>query len=103
MEAKAVKCLEAMVEVKTRLRIATILLHHSHYAVISTKLWSCNFNSQLAKALSIEGDYRAPPPIDVEWLPKSVVDALVDLIVVVFGIPKGLFKVGGKRSRSGMR
>ena len=22
------------------------------------KLWSCNFNSQLANALSIEGDYR---------------------------------------------
>lgn len=25
---------------------------------ISMKLWSCNFNSQLANALSIEGDYR---------------------------------------------
>ncbi|KAH1214532.1 Sister chromatid cohesion protein SCC4 [Glycine max] len=125
---KAVKCLEAIcqsdasffpiVEVKTRLRIATLLLHHSHnvnhakshlersqlllksipscfelkcraYSLlsqcyhlvgaippqkqvlhkglelaasvgyeISMKLWSCNFNSQLANALSIEGDYQ---------------------------------------------
>ncbi|XP_027333799.1 sister chromatid cohesion protein SCC4 isoform X3 [Abrus precatorius] len=125
---KAVKCLEAIcqsqvsffpiVEVKTRLRIATLLLHHSHnvnharshlersqlllksipscfelkcraYSLlsqcyhlvgaiapqkqvlykgleltssagyeISMKLWACNFNSQLANALSIEGDYR---------------------------------------------
>ncbi|KAI9086716.1 hypothetical protein K1719_031310 [Acacia pycnantha] len=121
---KAVKCLEAIcqsqvsffpiVEVKTRLRIATLLLKHSHNVnhakahlersnqivdrilfqigndakdahfttgkalfmgstshgafvfacnkirvnLISMKLWSCNFNSQLANALIIEGDYR---------------------------------------------
>ncbi|KEH26290.1 TPR protein [Medicago truncatula] len=286
--AKAVKCLEAIcqsdvsfypiIEVKTRLRIATILLHHSHnvhhakshlqgcqlllkstqtclelkckvYSLLSQcyhlvgdikyqkkilfeglqlaassagnnefsmKLWSCNFNSQLANALSTEGDYRgsvsaiergyvcaskvpypemqmffstsllhaclmhtddnslvaqainkcneiwesilpdqrrqcpglffynellqifyhmrlcdykkvephvdkldaavkayreqllgdklqlAPPPIDGEWLPKSAVFALVDLIVVVFGRPKGNFKDCGKRIQSGM-
>ncbi|XP_021909801.1 sister chromatid cohesion protein SCC4 [Carica papaya] len=34
----------------------------------------------------------APPPIDGEWLPKSAVYALVDLMVVIFGRPKGLFK-----------
>ncbi|XP_045829878.1 sister chromatid cohesion protein SCC4-like [Trifolium pratense] len=45
----------------------------------------------------------APPPIDGEWLPKSAVYALVDLIVVVFGRPKGLFKECGKRIQSGMR
>jgi MAternally affected uncoordination len=45
----------------------------------------------------------APPPINVEWLPQSAVYALVDLIVVVFGSPKGLFKMCGKRIQSGMR
>ncbi|CAJ1970797.1 unnamed protein product [Sphenostylis stenocarpa] len=45
----------------------------------------------------------APPPIDGEWLPKSAVYALVDLIVVVFGRPKGLFKECAKRIQSGMR
>ncbi|KAL2317341.1 hypothetical protein Fmac_031217 [Flemingia macrophylla] len=44
----------------------------------------------------------APPPIDGEWLPKSAVYALVDLIVVVFGRPKGLFKECTKRIQSGM-
>ncbi|TKY56628.1 MAU2 chromatid cohesion factor-like [Spatholobus suberectus] len=44
----------------------------------------------------------APPPIDGEWLPKSAVYALVDLIVVVFGRPKGLFKECAKRMQSGM-
>ncbi|KAF5954539.1 hypothetical protein HYC85_007395 [Camellia sinensis] len=125
---KAVKCLEAIcqsqvsflpiVEVKTRLRISTLLLKHSHnvnhakshlercqlllksipscfelkcraYSLLSqcyhlvgaipsqkqilnkgltlaassaegfsAKLWFCNFNSQLANALIIEGDYQ---------------------------------------------
>ncbi|XP_027333798.1 sister chromatid cohesion protein SCC4 isoform X2 [Abrus precatorius] len=45
----------------------------------------------------------APPPIDGEWLPKSAVYALVDLIVVIFGRPKGLFKECAKRIQSGMR
>jgi len=45
----------------------------------------------------------APPPIDGEWLPKSAIYALVDLITVVFGRPKGLFKECGKRIQSGMR
>ncbi|XP_019461720.1 PREDICTED: uncharacterized protein LOC109360945 [Lupinus angustifolius] len=44
-----------------------------------------------------------PPPIDGEWLPRSAVYALVDLIVVIFGRPKGLFKECGKRIQSGMR
>lgn len=44
----------------------------------------------------------ASPPIDGEWLPKSAVFALVDLIVVVFGHPKGNFKDCGKRIQSGM-
>ncbi|GFY99476.1 tetratricopeptide repeat (TPR)-like superfamily protein [Actinidia rufa] len=125
---KVVKCLEAIcqsqvsflpiVEVKTRIRIATLLLKHSHnvnhakshlercqlllksipscfelkcraYSLLSqcyhlvgaipsqkqilnkgleltassgegfsAKLWFCNFNSQLANALTIEGDYQ---------------------------------------------
>ncbi|QCE01098.1 MAternally affected uncoordination [Vigna unguiculata] len=46
--------------------------------------------------------HLAPPPIDGEWLPKSAVYALVDLIVVVFGRPKGLFKECAKRIQSGM-
>ncbi|WOG95115.1 hypothetical protein DCAR_0314417 [Daucus carota subsp. sativus] len=102
--SKAVKCLEAICQsssvsflpiviVKTRLRIATLLLKHSHnfrcYSLLSqcyhlvgaipsqkqiltkaltlstassdfaAKLWSCNFNSQLANALIIQGDYQA--------------------------------------------
>ncbi|KAK9279503.1 hypothetical protein L1049_013182 [Liquidambar formosana] len=45
----------------------------------------------------------APPPIDGEWLPKSAVYALVDLMVVVVGRPKGLFKECGKRIQSGLQ
>lgn len=45
----------------------------------------------------------APPPIDGEWLPKSAVYALVDLMVVIFGRPKGLFKECAKRIQSGMQ
>ncbi|KAL0369857.1 UNVERIFIED_CONTAM: Sister chromatid cohesion protein SCC4 [Sesamum angustifolium] len=45
----------------------------------------------------------APPPIDGEWLPKSAVYALVDLMVVVFSRPKGLFKECQKRIQSGLQ
>lgn len=45
----------------------------------------------------------APPPIGGEWLPKSAVYALVDLVIVVFGRPKGLFKECGKRIQSGLQ
>lgn len=44
----------------------------------------------------------APAPIDGEWLPKSAVYSLVDLMVVIFGRPKGLFKECGKRIQSGI-
>jgi MAternally-affected-uncoordination protein len=44
----------------------------------------------------------APPPIDGEWVPKSAVYALVDLMVVVLSRPKGNFKDCGKRIQSGM-
>jgi len=45
----------------------------------------------------------APPPIDGEWLPKSAVYALVELMVVIFGRPKGLFKECRKRIESGLQ
>lgn len=45
----------------------------------------------------------APIPIDGEWLPKSAVYSLVDLMVVIFGRPKGLFKECGKRIQSGLK
>ncbi|KAJ8751443.1 hypothetical protein K2173_016653 [Erythroxylum novogranatense] len=45
----------------------------------------------------------APPPLDGEWLPKSAVYALVDLMVVIFGRPRGLFKECAKRIQSGMQ
>ncbi|XP_010650793.1 sister chromatid cohesion protein SCC4 isoform X2 [Vitis vinifera] len=45
----------------------------------------------------------APPPIDGEWLPKSAVYGLIDLMVVIFGRPKGNFKECGKRIQSGLR
>lgn len=45
----------------------------------------------------------APPPIDGEWLPKSAAYALVDLMVVVFNRPKGLFKECQKRIESGVQ
>lgn len=45
----------------------------------------------------------APPPIDGEWLPKSAIYALIDLMVVIFGRPKGNFKECGKRIQSGLR
>ncbi|KAJ4979109.1 hypothetical protein NE237_009889 [Protea cynaroides] len=44
----------------------------------------------------------APPPIDGEWLPKSALYALVDLMVVMFGRPKGSFKECGRRIQSGL-
>ncbi|XP_057961584.1 sister chromatid cohesion protein SCC4 isoform X2 [Malania oleifera] len=44
----------------------------------------------------------APPPIDGEWLPRSAVNALVDLMVVIVGRPKGLFKECAKRIQSGL-
>ncbi|PQQ05975.1 uncharacterized protein Pyn_15748 [Prunus yedoensis var. nudiflora] len=44
----------------------------------------------------------APPPIDGEWLPKSAVYALVDLMMVASGRPKGNFKECAKRIESGM-
>ncbi|XP_048139998.1 sister chromatid cohesion protein SCC4 isoform X2 [Rhodamnia argentea] len=45
----------------------------------------------------------APSPMNGEWLPRSAVYALVDLMVVVSGRPKGLFKECSKRIKSGMR
>ncbi|KAF6139827.1 hypothetical protein GIB67_009674 [Kingdonia uniflora] len=44
----------------------------------------------------------APAPIDGEWLPKAAIYALVDLMVVIFGRPKGLFKECGRRIQSGV-
>lgn len=41
-------------------------------------------------------------PIDGEWLPKSAIYALVHLMVVISGRPKGLFKECSKRIESGM-
>lgn len=45
----------------------------------------------------------APFPIDGDWLPKSAVYALVDLTVVIFGRPKGLFKECGRRIQTGIQ
>ncbi|XP_057536923.1 sister chromatid cohesion protein SCC4 isoform X1 [Amaranthus tricolor] len=45
----------------------------------------------------------APYPIDGEWLPKSAVYALVDLMFVIFGRPKGHFKECLKRIQSGIQ
>ncbi|MCL7050589.1 hypothetical protein MKW94_028283 [Papaver nudicaule] len=45
----------------------------------------------------------APPPIDGDWLPRSAVYVLVDLLVVISGRPKGLFKECGKRTQSGLQ
>ncbi|KAF6146598.1 hypothetical protein GIB67_008884 [Kingdonia uniflora] len=44
----------------------------------------------------------APAPIDGEWVPKAAIYALVDLMVVIFGRPKGLFKECGRRIQSGV-
>ncbi|KAM7521957.1 hypothetical protein LguiA_011859 [Lonicera macranthoides] len=44
----------------------------------------------------------APHPLDGEWLPKSAVYALIDLMVVIFNRPKGLFRECGKRIQSGL-
>ncbi|GAV58591.1 TPR_2 domain-containing protein/Cohesin_load domain-containing protein [Cephalotus follicularis] len=44
----------------------------------------------------------APSPIDGEWLPKGAVYALIDLMVIIFGRPKGLFRDCAKRFQSGM-
>jgi len=44
----------------------------------------------------------APPPLDGEWLPKGAVYALVDLMTVMLGRPKGVFKECGRRIQSGL-
>ncbi|XP_052185588.1 sister chromatid cohesion protein SCC4 [Diospyros lotus] len=45
----------------------------------------------------------APPPIDGEWLPKSAIFALIELMAVLSGRPKGLLKECGKRIQSGLQ
>lgn len=47
--------------------------------------------------------FLALPPIDGEWLPRGAVYALVDLMVVIFGRPRGLFKDCAKRIQSGIQ
>ncbi|CAA7058050.1 unnamed protein product [Microthlaspi erraticum] len=45
----------------------------------------------------------SPSPIDGEWLPKRAINALVHLMVVISGRPKGLFKECSKRIETGMQ
>ncbi|TVU13731.1 hypothetical protein EJB05_37155, partial [Eragrostis curvula] len=45
----------------------------------------------------------APPPMNGEWLPRTAVFVLVDLMVVMVGRPKGIFKECGKRIESGIQ
>ncbi|KAF8765974.1 hypothetical protein HU200_008016 [Digitaria exilis] len=45
----------------------------------------------------------APPPMHGEWLPRTAVFVLVDLMVVMVGRPKGIFKECGKRIDSGLQ
>ncbi|CAO1939105.1 unnamed protein product [Urochloa humidicola] len=45
----------------------------------------------------------APPPMHGEWLPRTAVFVLVDLMVVMVGRPKGIFRECGKRIDSGLR
>uniref|UniRef100_A0A7N0V5S2 Sister chromatid cohesion protein SCC4 n=1 Tax=Kalanchoe fedtschenkoi TaxID=63787 RepID=A0A7N0V5S2_KALFE len=45
----------------------------------------------------------APPPFDGEWLPKSAVYVLVDLLVIIVSRPKGSFKEAGNRIQSGLQ
>ncbi|KAL6851556.1 hypothetical protein ACP4OV_020489 [Aristida adscensionis] len=45
----------------------------------------------------------APPPLHGEWLPRAAVFLLVDLMVVMVGRPKGIFKECGKRINSGLQ
>ncbi|KAM7258500.1 hypothetical protein ACFE04_014241 [Oxalis oulophora] len=44
----------------------------------------------------------APPPIDGEWLPKSAVYSLVDLMVIVLGRPTGQFRLCTERFHTGI-
>lgn len=45
----------------------------------------------------------APPPMHGEWLPRTAVFVLVDLMVVMVSRPKGIFKECGKRIHSGLQ
>ncbi|VVB10279.1 unnamed protein product [Arabis nemorensis] len=45
----------------------------------------------------------SPSPIDGQWLPKNAIYALVHLMVVISGRPKGLFKECSKRIESGLQ
>lgn len=45
----------------------------------------------------------APPPMHGEWLPRTAVFVLVDLMVVMVGRPKGIFKECEKRINSGLQ
>lgn len=44
-----------------------------------------------------------PAPLDGEWLPRSAVAVLIDLMAVVCARPKGMFKECDKRLLSGMK
>jgi MAternally-affected-uncoordination protein len=45
----------------------------------------------------------APPPMHGEWLPRTAVFVLVDLMVVMVSRPKGIFRECGKRIQSGLQ
>ena len=64
---------------------------------------SCGYDS-LSDVLDY-GDklLLAPPPMHGEWLPRTAVFVLVDLMVVMVGRPKGIFKECGKRINSGLQ
>ncbi|XP_068648061.1 sister chromatid cohesion protein SCC4 [Aristolochia californica] len=57
------------------------------------------------KLLPVWGDRLelAPSPLDGEWLPKNGLFVLIDLIIVMFDRPKGLFKESGRRIQSGLQ
>uniref|UniRef100_A0A1D1Z995 MAU2 chromatid cohesion factor n=1 Tax=Anthurium amnicola TaxID=1678845 RepID=A0A1D1Z995_9ARAE len=44
----------------------------------------------------------APPPTNGEWLPKNAIFALIDLMVVMLGRSKGVFKECTRRIQSGL-
>lgn len=56
----------------------------------------------VAPADFVDKLHLALPPLDGEWLPKSAVYALVDLMTVMLGRPKGVFKECGRRIQSGL-
>ncbi|KAK1283245.1 hypothetical protein QJS10_CPB21g01774 [Acorus calamus] len=91
-------------------RLAQFDLHHNERSALYSQQVELQNQLRAINGLNYSSNSQAsmyklllaPPPIDGEWLPKSAVFALIDLMAVIVGRPKGVFKEGVRRLQSGL-